>query len=366
MRAVRNISYRIHHVGTPVFDDDETTLANLCAGSAALIVVDDRIWSLYGNEIEAYCKRNLQCVGIHCVSGSEKHKTLEAVSLLCEAAVAAKLPRDGMIVGVGGGVALDVAGLAATIYRRGIAYVRIPTSLIGLVDVGVGIKHGVNFIGKKNLLGSFFPPLACINDKRFLASLPQRHIAAGLAEIIKIALVADPQLFVLLERYGAQLVDERFQSLPAVADEVLFRAETAMMEELAPNLFEDDLKRPVDFGHTFSPKLETESDHSLVHGEAVALDMLISTAIGVGRGLCDAALLARMVELYRCVGLPSLHCLMHPELLMTAASETRAHRAGALNLVAPSRVGGSVFIQDISFAQIESALRHVDRLSQRA
>jgi 2-epi-5-epi-valiolone synthase len=357
MQAVQNISYQIHHVSSPVFDSSESTLADLIGNSPVLFVVDDYVWSQYGGEITAYAEQNLWCVGVHCISGSEKNKNLETVSFLCQAADAAKLPRNGLIVGVGGGVVLDVAGFAAAIYRRGISYVRVPTSLIGLVDVGMGIKHGVNYCGKKNLLGSFFPPLACVNDKRFLRSLPHRHMAAGIAEIIKMALVADPELFTLVERYGVPLVESRFQSLPAVADEVLFRAETAMLDELAANLFESELQRFSDFGHTFGPKLEIESDHSLVHGEAVALDMLVSVAIGIQQGVCDAALLARMLAVYRSVGLPTENRMLEPALLMDAASEARAHRAGALNLVIPRSIGSAVFIQNVSLAQIEGALR---------
>lgn len=357
MQAVRTICYQIHHVNGPVFDCKEATLADLAGTAPVLFVVDDYVWSQYQREITAYAEKYLWCVGVHCISGSEKNKNLEAVSFLCQAADAAKLPRNGLIVGVGGGVVLDVAGFAAAIYRRGISYVRVPTSLIGLVNVGIGIKHGVNSCGKKNLLGTFFPPLACVNDKRFLRSLPPRHMAAGIAEIVKMALVADPELFSLLEDFGAVLVESRFQSVPAVADEVLYRAEIAMLDELAPNLFESDLKRFSDFGHTFGPKLEMESDHSLVHGEAVALDMLVSVAIGIQQGLCDASLLARMLGVYRSVGLPVGNALLEPALLMVAVSEARAHRAGALNLVVPTSIGSAVFVQNISLAQVEGALR---------
>jgi 2-epi-5-epi-valiolone synthase len=362
MNSVRKISYKIHHPNRPVFDLDELTLVNLVGRCPTLLIIDDAIWQQYAGAIAAYAERHLNCAGVHCISGSEKDKTLDGVSAICRVAAEAKLPRRGTIVGIGGGVVLDVAGLAATIYRRGVSYVRVPTSLIGIVDVGVGIKHGVNFCGKKNLLGSFFPPYACVNDKRFLQSLPCRHVAAGIAEIIKIAVVADPELFSLLERFGARLAETRFQSIPDVADEVLIRAEAAMIDELSHNLFEDDLKRLSDFGHTFSPMLEMESHHSLVHGEAVALDMLVSVAISVEQGVCDSLLLTRLIGLYREVGLPTVNRLLEPPLLMAAAAETRAHRAGALNLVVPRDVGSSTFVQHLSFAHVEGALRVIGAL----
>lgn len=161
---------------------------------------------------------------------------------------------------------LDIAGLAASVFRRGVDYIRVPTTLVGLADVAVGIKQGVNALGKKNVIGTFYPPLASINDYRFAQTLHRREIACGMAEIVKVGLLRDPVLLNLLKSYGHELSCSRFGSPAWAAAEVANRAELLTMEELAPNLFEKDLARLVDFGHTFSPAIETLSRFEIPHG----------------------------------------------------------------------------------------------------
>lgn len=356
MSVTRTIEYEVRHPERRAFDLEERELADLIGSRQALLIVDERIRQRYGAKIEAYARERLDALGIRYIDGSEGEKTLDAAAALCAAAAQAGLPRDGVLVGVGGGVVLDVTGFAAAMYRRGIPYVRVPTTLVGLIDVSVGIKHGVNFAGKKNLLGAFYPPLGSINDKSFLATLPRRHIACGLAEIAKIGLACDAKLFSLIERFGATLLESGFRTPAEIADEVLLRAECAMMKELAPNLFETTLRRPADFGHTFSPMLEVASDYALAHGEAVALDMLVSTALAVARGICDPCVLARLLAFYRSVGLPAAHPLLTPALLCRAIVETRAHRGGHLNLVVPAAVGATAFIQAVEADELGCAI----------
>jgi 3-dehydroquinate synthase len=239
-------------------------------------------------------------------------------------------------------------------YRRGVGYLRIPTTLIGQVDVSVGIKQAVNAGESKNVLGSFYPPIASINDASFLATLAGPHIAAGCAEIIKMAVVADAELFSLLEQHGGALTASRFQD-PA-AHGIMMKAEAAMLHELEDNLFETDLQRRVDFGHTFSVALETDSSYSLSHGFAVGLDMLISTCLAVGRGVCARSLLERLVTLYHCVGLPLSQHICSAERLHESLESVRKHRGGALNLVVPCEVGRTLFIQDVSRGELTDAL----------
>merc|ERR1712039_798328 len=150
------------------------------------------------------------------------------------------------------------------------------TTLMGYVDASVGAKSGVNFVGKKNKLGAYLPPALTLLDRHFLASLDQRQLSNGAAEIAKMALVKDPELFSLLCEHGESLVANKFQDVPgghvdkagtSAASRVLFLAIQTMLEELAPNLWEDSLDRLVDFGHIFSLELEMDvlHDEKLFH-----------------------------------------------------------------------------------------------------
>jgi len=352
----REISYAILHPARPVLDLEELALAEVVADRPVLIVSDKNVWRLFRKQICAYARRHLKCLAEVTIEGAERRKDWLQVKKICSGALRVGLPRDGVIVAFGGGVTLDLSGMAASLYRRGVAYVRVPTTLVGIVDTAVGIKHGFNFRARKNLLGAFYPPDGVINDINFLRTLTPAELACGVAEIIKMGIVSDGVLIELLEEHGEILMRSKFQSPHGQALDVLLRAERVMIEELQPNLFEKRQARLADFGHTFSPRLERASEYRLRHGEAVALDMMLSTAIAVRRKLCAEGLFTRLVRLYRAVGLPLSSPYLQPELLLGSLHETRLHRSGDLNLVVPRDFGRADFLQEVTQEDLDDAL----------
>ena len=361
MTCRRDIAYSVLHPARPVLNLQEQCLARIVAGRPVLLVVDDKVQRLFGRSIRAYADRHLNCAGTVFVAGRERNKTWSQVQKICSHAVTAGLPRHGVIAAFGGGVAMDLAGTAASLFRRGVAYVRLPTTLVGMVDTAVGIKQGFNFAAKKNILGSFYPPLGAINDPTFLARLPQIELSCGMAEIIKMAVVRDVQFVELLEDHAAALMRSRFQSPPDLAQRVLLRAEQLMMQELQSNLYETCQARLADFGHTFSPTLERISRYTLRHGHAVAIDMLVSAGIAIARGLCEQGVLERMVHLYEQVGLPLKSSLVTVEALFEGARDSCLHRSGKLNLVVPLDFGKAVYVQDLKRKDLEFSLAMMER-----
>jgi 3-dehydroquinate synthase len=351
----REIRYSVIHSAKHIFDRRESALRDAVGKRPVFAVIDEQIKEIYGDGLRAYMEGELDLRGSLTMDAAENKKTWVSLQRVCEKAINIDFPRDGVIVGVGGGVILDIAGFAASIFRRGVSYVRIPTSLTGLIDVGVGIKHGINVGNRKSIVGSFYPATVNINDATFLATLPRRHISCGFAEIIKIAVVRDADLFATLETYVKELIVERFQRSP-IARAVLIRSEFLMMQELEPNLFESDLRRLPDFGHTFSPAIEAASGWSIRHGEAVALDMLISTALARCKGLCSEAAFVRLRQLISAAELPITHEVCRPDILLKGLHGARKHRAGNLNLVVPTEIGRADFIQEVSLNEIKQAL----------
>lgn len=358
------ISYHVDHVSERVFAPESTALAELLESRPTIFVIDRVVDHIYGEQLAAYTDRYLDCVGVLEIDGAENAKSLDQVEEICAYAIRAGLRRDGVIAAVGGGVTLDIAGLAASLYRRGVRYARIPTTLVAMVDAGVGIKQGVNFAGRKNIIGAFYPPIGVIVDLGFLETLPQRQMACGVAEIVKMAILRDPLLFELVESHVESLLASGFRSPPGVADEIVQRSAIAMLSELQPNLYERDLKRLVDFGHSFSPWLECASRHELLHGEAVAIDMLICIAVAVRRGICDPAVFGRAGRALAAAGLPLSHGLCEAEQLVAALDDARIHRGGNLNLVLPTGIGSATFIQDVSLDEVSAALSEVDLLAR--
>lgn len=361
--AQRPVGYKVTHVQRPIFDPEEPALANMLAGRPALIVVDGNVDALYGEALRAYAARYLDCVDIHQFDGSETHKTWDQVEEVCAKAIRCGLRRDGVVVAVGGGVTLDATGVAASLYRRGVRFARVPTTLLGMVDVCVGIKQGINLGRKKNILGAFYPPYGCINDLSFLRTLDRRQLACGVAETVKMAIVCDAHLFDLMETNIAQLMETRFQRPKAAAEQVVIRAELAMMRELQPNLFEENLQRLVDFGHSFSPALEAASDYRLPHGEAVAIDMMICAAIASKRGLCDPSVIRRIARIYEAAALPLTDDLCDAAMLVESLGDIVIHRGGALNLVLPTTIGSATFVQEVTVEEVAAALAELAALA---
>lgn len=355
--AKRDAAYTLYRPERHVFSLEEDTLAHVAAGRPVFFVLDHEIELRYGAAVRRYSRERLQGAGQVICHGREADKTLRGVEQICRAAHEAGLRRDGIIVAAGGGVTQDLAGFAAAIYRRGVAFVRIPTTLIGLVDVAIGVKQGANAFGAKNLLGAFHPPLASILDYSFLQTLPSPALSAGFAEILKMAVICDEALLDDVESAGPALIASRFCAPRAVGKRIAERAELLMAEQLAGNLFEDNLARAVDFGHTFSPVVETVSHYRISHGEAVAVDMLLSTSIAVERGLCDSALFFRLSRILVALSLP-----LWPQGMPTIAqlrgalASARRHRGGALNLVVPIRAGAVTYLQDVSAHELERAV----------
>ncbi len=255
----------------------------------------------------------------------------------------------------------DVVGFAAASYRRGVPHIKVPTTLMGYVDASVGIKTGINFNGCKNRLGSFEPPRRVLLDRRLLGTLPRRHLENGVCEIIKLAVIADAGLFAMLEQSGAAGVACAFQD--ARGGEILDRAIDGMLQELEPDLWEDDLARKVDFGHTFSYGLETRFEDRLLHGEAVLLDILVSAAIARARGLLAAPACERIFDLVDALGIVPRLELLDAGLMWQSLMDRVEHRNGLQRVPLPRAIGECIFVNDVARAEIEAA---IDVLSHRS
>merc|ERR1712087_777872 len=267
------------------------------------------------------------------------------------------------VIAIGGGVCMDIVGFAASIYRRRTPYIRVPTTLMGYVDASVGAKSGVNFNGKKNKLGAYLPPAMAILDPSFLSSLDSRQLSNGAAEIMGMAIVKNAELMCLLETYGAELIAYKFQDFPselggaAVPTRVLHLAIQTMLEELAPNLWEDSLTRLVDFGHVFSLELEMDSlfGEKLFHGEAVAIDMAFSIVLAHVRGHIDLDTCSRLLQTMTRLKLPVFHELMDAKMCAKAMYE-RVKFSQGQKLPLPVAYGTSRIFNDVSQEQMEEAL----------
>ncbi len=288
----------------------------------------------------------------------EEHKNMESYQHIVRELDAFPIHRrDEPIIMIGGGVLTDLAAFVASTYRRSVPHLKIPTTLMGYIDASVGIKNGINFNGYKNRIGSFEPPIRVLLDKSFLKTLPRRHILNGVSEIIKLAVIKDAGLFRLLEKHGPNSVHAQFQD--EKAGEILDRAITGMLEELESNLFEEDLARKVDFGHTFSYGLEINHEAHLLHGEAVLLDIIFSTMIAKQRCLLSESDAERIFNLIEDLGIDPKISLLDPATLWESLEERTYHRNGFQRVPLPNGLGKCVFVNDITQREILSTYQSI-------
>ncbi len=364
--ATRHVTYQ-HTIEYEVINTSQLfhpqNWALLSAGriedARRFVVVDSNVEKYYSAEIRNYFSHHHIEAKIITFPGGEENKTVEHfLSILRELDSFPIHRRDEPIIAIGGGVLTDAVGFVASSYRRGVPHIKVPTTLMGYVDASIGIKTGINFNGSKNRLGAFHPPQKVLLDKSLLKTLPKRHILNGVCEIIKLAIIKDAGLFCLLEEQGAQSVEVHFQN--EEGDVILDRAISGMLEELQPNLFEEDLARKVDFGHTFSYGLETRHEAHLFHGEAVLLDIVISTLIANARDLlCDEET-SRIFRLINDLGIELNASILDPSLLWQSLTERTYHRNGLQRVPMPNGIGNCVFVNDINADEIESAVKNLE------
>ncbi|HEY7095832.1 MAG TPA: ROK family protein [Terriglobales bacterium] len=319
-----------------------------------ILVSDFAVDDIYGERLQRVLAGPGRQVETIILRASEKEKDLGAIAeVASHFDMLGVRRRQDLIVAAGGGITLDIVGFSANLFRRGIPCLKIPTTLVGAIDAGIGVKNAVNFRYSKSRLGTFCPPFAVVIDPDFLSTLSERQIRNGLSESLKIGLVADGELFRLIQENAPLLIRTKLQNAKGL--ELIRRSIKAMLLELAPNLFERTLTRLPDYGHTFSPIFEFELP-DLEHGEAVALDMAFATALAVVLGILDRSDAEEILLTQHVLGLPIVRPGMSIEMLLRGVREAKRHRGGYLRMPVLSGIGESRFIDEVSQPDLEKAL----------
>lgn len=335
-------------------------------------VVDDAVNVLYGEKIADYFSARGVQLTVVTVKGEEQNKIFAAVEKIFDALAEFGLLRREPIVAIGGGCVLDIVGFTASCYRRGVPYIRVPTTLLGIVDASVGVKCGVDWVhptmgGLKNRMGSFYPPCAAYLDKSFIATQDERNLINGLCEIMKLALVRSEELFQLLELHGRELVETRFQAQGKVADRVIELSIQIMLEELGPNLWEYCLERCVDYGHTFSKILEMSASPPIMHGEAVNVDGFFCVILSHKKGWISTDTRDRIFSAMKRIGMPTCHPACTLPQLTKAIQDGVEHRHGKLRMpLVKGSIGQYDFVNDCSEHLLQTAIEDMFRLESEA
>lgn len=296
------------------------------------------------------------------VPGGERCKNDPAlVTRLHERMAAVGLDRQSFCLAIGGGAVLDMVGFAAATCHRGVRLVRLPTTVLGQNDSGIGVKNGVNALGMKNFVGSFAVPFAVINDFTFLGTLSRRDRVAGMAEAVKVSLVRDVTFFDwLCENAGALARLE-----PAATAHMIQRCARLHAEHIAGggDPFELGSARPLDYGHWAAHKLESLTEHRLRHGEAVGIGLALDSRYAMELGLLSAEAYERIERLLVTLGFrlydPALE-LRDREgrlLLLEGLREFREHLGGELTISLLERPGCARDVHEMDAALVARCVR---------
>ncbi|NCR37277.1 MAG: sedoheptulose 7-phosphate cyclase [Microcystis aeruginosa S11-01] len=327
-----------------------------------LMVIDQTVYGLYRQQIDRYFAHYQIDLTVFQVSIKEPEKTLRTFEKIVDAFADFGLVRKEPVLVVGGGLTTDVAGFACSAYRRKTNYIRVPTSLIGLIDASVAIKVAVNHGKLKNRLGAYHASQKVILDFSFLGTLPIDQIRNGMAELIKIAVVGNKEIFELLEEHGAALLHSHFgylngtPELQAVGHRLTYKAIQVMLELEVPNLHELDLDRVIAYGHTWSPTLELTPEPPMLHGHSVNIDMAFTATIAELRGYISVEDRNRILGLMSRLGLAIDSLYLTPELLWKATEAITRTRDGLQRAAAPRPIGQCVFMNDLTRSELDNAL----------
>lgn len=345
------------------FDLKNTQLAESYESfGRCLAIVDHNVNRLYGSQIVAYFEHYNIDLTLFPVTISEPTKTMDTLLSIVDAFAEFNLVRKEPVLVVGGGLVTDVAGFACATYRRSTNYIRVPTTLIGLVDAGVAIKVAVNHGKLKNRLGAYHPPKKVILDFSFLQTLPTDQVRNGMAELVKIAVVSNAEVFELLYEYGEDLLRTHFgyidgtPELKDVAYRVKYEAIKTMLELESPNLHEIMLDRAIAYGHTWSPTLELAPSVPLLHGHAVNIDMALSATIAENRGYITTYDRDRILGLMSRIGLALDHPLLDSDLLWYGTQSITMTRDGLQRAAMPKPIGQCFFVNDLTREELDAAL----------
>jgi 3-dehydroquinate synthase len=312
-------------------------LDRLRLGRRVALVTDAAIAQSYGATVAEAVAATGRTVELLTVPSGEVSKSLRELERLYLEFTRMRLDRGSLVIALGGGVVGDLAGFAAATYLRGIDVVQLPTTLLSQVDASVGGKTAIDLPVGKNLVGAFHQPRWVVADVATLSTLPPRELRAGLAEVIKYGVIADAELFAMLERDR----DRILAGEPAALEEIVFRSCRIKADVVSQDEREGGLRAILNYGHTVGHGVEAAAGYAgLLHGECVAAGMTAAALLAVRMGLLAQAEADRQRRLLHAYGLPiDIPRELDREAILAAMRLDKKTRDDEIRFVLPRRIG---------------------------
>lgn len=344
------------YIGRECLDTLTEMLAAYPAQAAIGLVTDAHVAALHGDRVAKIIQDSGRRCVTHVLAPGEEHKRLTAVEAICGAFLEGSLDRSSVVVALGGGVVGDVAGFAAAAFMRGIPFIQIPTTIVAQVDSSVGGKTGVNHPLGKNTIGAFHQPDGVLIDMRFLDTLPDRELRAGLAEVIKHGVIADEALFAHMETAAEAILQKDLNALVLpVKRSCEIKAAIVAADEK-----EMGLRANLNYGHTFGHAFEAVTGYThFLHGEAIALGMCAAAALANALEMVDHAFVLRQNACIAQYGLPTAWPELPVAACMDAMRKDKKVRSGVMKFILADAMGKVSQRTDVPESAVVQALEAV-------
>jgi 3-dehydroquinate synthase len=310
--------------------------ADVGLSSRVAVITNPTVNAIYGGIARSSLAEADFAVTLIEIPDGEEYKSAATLSAVYDALIEAGLDRKSFIVALGGGVVGDLAGFAAATYLRGIPFVQVPTTLLAQVDSSVGGKTAIDHPRGKNLIGAFYQPRLVLVDVETLATLPDREYRAGLAEVIKYGVAIDLPFFEFLEQHAEDIIARD----PGCLEVVIRRCCEIKSHVVELDEKESGLRAVLNYGHTLGHAFETVAGYrELVHGEAVALGMVLAARISAGLGHCRGADVERITTLITRLGLRTVPPEAERASLLEAVVTDKKSRNGSISFICNQGIG---------------------------
>lgn len=354
---LENRSYEII-VGNRLLAKAGEYIKSVIKGNKVIIISDSNVAKFYLHRLSNALEEAKIPFRFLIVPAGEATKSLSSFATLMENLLELKPDRKTTLIALGGGVVGDLTGFAASVLLRGVDFIQIPTTLLSQVDSSVGGKTGINSGFGKNLIGSFHQPILVLTDVATLATLPKRELLSGYGEMVKYGFINDPDFFAWLEKNGADLLEgDATLQMQAIVKSCNSKAEIVAADEK-----EQNIRALLNLGHTFAHAFEAETGYSdkLLHGEAVAIGMVLAFATSVKMGICSKADCERATAHLKAVGLATSPLEIQESWNIDALMEhfTRDKKAinGKLTFVLAKGIGKAFIDHDVDAGLIREIL----------
>jgi len=342
-RVVSLFSYEVR-IAPGLLDAVGDVVASRAPAHAVVVITDDQVDAILGEQVGRAIQAAMPTARVlrRAIPTGERFKTRGSWASLTDWMLESQCGRDTTVVALGGGVVGDLAGFVAATYMRGVPFVQLPTSLLAMVDASVGGKVGVDTDAGKNLVGAFHQPSAVLIDPVVLRSLPASHRRAGMAEVLKHGIIADADYLARAMRLGPAIVDGSDVAMweqEALTD-LITRSVEIKAEVVRDDERESGRRQVLNFGHTIGHAIEAASGYTLLHGEAIAIGMVLEAALAEETGVASPGTAVRVREAMESASLPTaLPPGISPSELMARMAGDKKARRGLVVMALPARIG---------------------------